>query len=322
MGADIYERYQAARDVIDECDEAVGGGLKKLMFEGPQPVLTQTENAQPAILCHSIALLRVLETEYAFDINSCTYALGHSLGEYSALVATRALSLTEAIKLVRLRGEAMTKSIEDRHGGTSMVALIINGSHLEDVEALMDKIERSMPEGEIAQIANINNRAQIVLSGTRKGVEYACSIIQARGYAGRALSLPVSAPFHCDLMEPAARVMKPALGQVEFAEPCIEVISNVTGRPFPAAKDIPILLHAQIAQTVQWYRSLQFAKDDDVHDWIVVGPSRVLANLIRKEFKLDEVSAIATAEDVVHHGSNLRKHSGTGTSTSTKAAAL
>ncbi|KAJ3175165.1 hypothetical protein HDU87_006400 [Geranomyces variabilis] len=287
MGSDIYEKYQSARDVIDEADEAVGGRLKKLMFEGPQQLLTSTENAQPAILAHSVALLKVLEKEYNFDTRTCTYAAGHSLGEYSALVATRSLSLVDAVRLVRLRGKLMNESIEDRK--TTMKALIIGGEHLEDIEAVMSKIQRSLPEGEVAEIANINSRSQVVISGTVQGVDYACSIIQTRGYAGRALSLPVSAPFHCSLMAPAAVQMKPALDSAKFAEPNIEVISNVTGRPFASAAEIPMLLHEQITKTVQWQRSTRFAKDDDVHDWVVVGPSKVLANLLRKEYPSDAI---------------------------------
>ncbi|KAJ3152996.1 hypothetical protein HDU86_005452 [Geranomyces michiganensis] len=303
MGSDIYEKYQSARDVIDEADDAVGGRLKKLMFEGPQQLLTSTENAQPAILAHSLALLSVLEKEYNFDTRTCTYAAGHSLGEYSALVATRSLSLVDAIRLVRLRGKLMNESIEDKK--TTMKALIISGEHLEDIEAVMSKIQRSLPEGEIAEIANINSRSQVVISGTVQGVDYACSIIQTRGYAGRALSLPVSAPFHCSLMAPAAAQMKAALDSAKFAEPNIEVISNVTGRPFVSAAEIPALLHEQITKTVQWQRSMRFAKDDDVHDWVVVGPSRVLANLLRKEYPSDAIKAIATADDLAHDGPEL-----------------
>ncbi|KAI8918411.1 acyl transferase/acyl hydrolase/lysophospholipase [Powellomyces hirtus] len=303
MGADIYEAYEAARDVIDEADEAVGGRLKKLMFEGPQQVLTSTENAQPAILCHSIALLKVLEKEYDFDIKSCTYALGHSLGEYSALVATKSLTLPEALKLVKLRGELMNKSIDN--SGTTMKALIISGDHLEDIENVMSKIQRSLPKGEVAEIANINSRSQVVISGTVQGVEYACSIIQTRGYAGRALSLPVSAPFHCSLMGPAANDMKPALESAQFAEPSTEVISNVTGKPFNRASEIPSLLYEQITKTVQWQRSTRFASDDDVHDWVVIGPSRVLANLLRKEYPTDVITAISTVDDILQHGDQL-----------------
>ncbi|KAJ3292712.1 hypothetical protein HK104_005100 [Borealophlyctis nickersoniae] len=321
MGADIYEEFRAAKDVIDEADEAVGGGLKQLMFKGPQDVLTSTENAQPAILSHSIALLRVLESEFGFDVKSCTFALGHSLGEYSALVATRSLSLADAIQLVRLRGNSMKESVDSKE--TSMKALLINGAHLEEIEALMQKVQRSLPNGEVAEIANLNKYvsrmlprldglsgvngtyAQLVLSGTSRGVEYACSIIQTKGYTGRALSLPVSAPFHCRLMQPAAEKMLPALNQTSFKEPVIEVVSNVTGKPFESAKEIPQLLYQQITKTVQWQRSLRFAKDDGVHDWVVIGPNRVLANICRKEYPRDIIMAIATAADIKEHGPQL-----------------
>ncbi|KAJ3276073.1 hypothetical protein HDV01_006243 [Terramyces sp. JEL0728] len=283
MGADIYKEYASARQVIDECEEALGLRLKNIMFEGPQNVLTSTINAQPgrtgsnaAILCHSIALLRVLEHDFGFDIKKCTYAMGHSLGEY----------LVDAIRLVRLRGEAMQKSVNNK--STAMRALIVTGDYLEAIEELMPRLTRSLP-GEIAEIANINSRTQIVLSGTEKGVEYAASVFHSKGYTGRSLPLPVSAPFHCSLMEPAAEIMGPALDAISFNEPKIEVISNVTAKPFVTPEEINKLLKKQIIQTVNWHRCIQYAKDDFVFDWIVVGPSRVLSNLVKKEYPHDSI---------------------------------
>ncbi|KAI8814458.1 acyl transferase/acyl hydrolase/lysophospholipase [Cladochytrium replicatum] len=303
MSQDIYQDFKAASEIIDEAEEAIGGGLRKLMFEGPQSQLTSTENAQPAILAHSIALLRVLETEYGFDVKSCSYALGHSLGEYSALVATRSLPLRDAIKLVRLRGTLMAHSVYSKE--TAMKALVITAKHLEDVEALMEKIQRSMPEGEVADIANINSRTQVVLSGTAKGVDYASSIFQTKGMAGRSISLPVSAPFHCRLMEPAAAQMAIALAGIDFKLPIIDVISNVTGKPFGSSEEIRELLVTQMTQTVQWQRSVRYAKDDEVDQWIVVGPSRVVSNLVKKEFSHDVVRSFSSAEDLRGFGSRL-----------------
>lgn len=144
MGQDVYKEFAAARQTIDECEEALGEKLRDIMFEGPQSLLTSTANAQPAILCHSIALLRVLETDFGFDVANCTYALGHSLGEYSALVATRSIELSDAIKLVRLRGKTMQSSISDK--STSMKALIVNGRHLEDIENMFDSINSGWNE--------------------------------------------------------------------------------------------------------------------------------------------------------------------------------
>ncbi|KAJ3322619.1 prephenate dehydrogenase (NADP(+)) [Boothiomyces sp. JEL0866] len=302
MGADIYKEYASARQVIDECEEALGLRLKNIMFEGPQNVLTSTINAQPgsfginsAILCHSIALLRVLEEDFGFDIKKCTYAMGHSLGEYSALVATGAISLVDAIRLVRLRGEAMQKSVNNK--ATAMRALIVTGDHLDAIEELMPRLTRSLP-GEVAEIANINSRTQIVLSGTEKGVEYAASVFHSKGYTGRSLPLPVSAPFHCSLMEPAAEIMGPALDSISFKEPKIEVISNVTAKPFVSPEEISKLLKKQIVQTVNWQRCIQYAKDDFVFDWVVVGPSRVLSNLVKKEYPHDSIRSVSVLQDI------------------------
>ncbi|KAJ3196513.1 hypothetical protein HK101_008696 [Irineochytrium annulatum] len=183
-----------------------------------------------------------------------------------------------------------------------MRAIVVNGDHLEDIEALMAKIDRSLPEGEVAEIANINSRSQIVLSGTVKGVEYAGSIIQTKGFAGRSVGIPVSAPFHCSLMKAAAEEMRPALNQIKFNEPSIDVISNVTGKPFEKPEEIGPLLFQQITKTVQWARSIRYARDDYVNEWIVVGPSKVLSNLLRKEYPLDIVKPISTAAEVTALG--------------------
>ncbi|ORY47742.1 FabD/lysophospholipase-like protein [Rhizoclosmatium globosum] len=298
MGSDIYASFKAAKNVIDECDAAVGGGLRDLMFNGPSSDLTLTANAQPAILCHSIALLRVLQSEFGFDVSKSSFALGHSLGEYTALVATESISLSEAIKLVRLRGEAMQTSVTNKQ--TSMRALSINKGHLEDIEALMSKIAMIIPEGEIAEIANVNSRSQVVISGSSKGVDYACSVIQAKGFAGRALPLPVSAPFHCSMMNVAAEQMRPALEATKFKTPVIDVISNVTGKPYR-----PILFD-QITKTVQWHRSIEYARDDFVDEWVAIGPSKVLSNLLKREFPVDKVRSISSAKDVEAYGQILQ----------------
>ena len=288
MGKDIYQQFAEARQVIDECDEALGGGLRDIMFKGPQEALTLTANTQPAILCVSIALLRVIEKSLGFQVKDCSYALGHSLGEYSALVATGALQLRDAIQLVRLRGQAMQSCISNKE--TAMRALLTQGDHLDEIEDIVKDMQQWIKQhDEVAEIANINSRTQIVLSGTQKGVEYAVSLIHSKGYTGRSLPLPVSAPFHCSLMQPAADSMQSALAKTRFSLPSIDVISNVTGKPFERHDEIGALLTKQITHPVQWDRCVRYAKDGFVFDWIVVGPSRVLYNLIRKEFPHDSV---------------------------------
>lgn len=301
MAHDIYIKHKAARDVIDEADRAIGGGLKTLMFEGPSEALMATENCQPAILSHSLAILKVLEKEYEFDIRRASFVLGHSLGEYTALVAAGALDVTTAVKLVHLRGKAMASCITPEIGPTAMRALVVKGD-VKGIEELMNKIEVQLPDGEVAQISNINSRRQVVISGTRKGVDYACSIIQAKGFAGRGLDLPVSCPFHCKLMGPAAERMAQALETVEFKEPIPDVIANSFARPYGPPSTIPGTLVDQCTKTVQWQRSLQYARDDGVHDWLALGPSKALANIVKKEFPEDNVINVSNALELEQHG--------------------
>ncbi|KAF9901724.1 hypothetical protein EC991_005763 [Linnemannia zychae] len=299
MGKDLYDTYPVARQVVDEADDALGGTLKSVMFEGSQEDLTRTENAQPAILTTSIAMLRVLESERGFKIEeSCKHALGHSLGEYSALVATKAVTLHDAVKLVRLRGQAMTKAVTNK-GTTAMSALVVRADKLESLVKAMDEIKASLPAGELAEIANINSSFQVVISGTVRGVDHASRMLQAKKIAARAVDLPVSAPFHCSLMQPAADEMKVALKDIHFQKPVINVISNVTAKPITKVEDISDLLVQQVTGTVQWHTSIKYLRDqENVHDFISLGPGKVLANLLRKEYPLDFVKTVTTAEDI------------------------
>lgn len=299
MGKDLYDTYSVARQVVDEADDALGGTLKHVMFEGSQEDLTRTENAQPAILTTSIAMLRVLESERGFKIEeTCKHALGHSLGEYSALVATKAVTLHDAVKLVRLRGQAMTKAVTNK-GTTAMSALVVRADKLESLVTAMDEIKASLPAGELAEIANINSSFQVVISGTVRGVDHASRMLQAKKIAARAVDLPVSAPFHCSLMQPAADEMKVALKDVHFQMPAINVISNVTAKPITKVEDISDLLVRQVTGTVQWHTSIKYLRDhENVHDYISLGPGKVLANLLRKEYPLDFVKTVTTAEDI------------------------
>ncbi|KAF9326531.1 hypothetical protein BGZ91_001891 [Linnemannia elongata] len=308
MGRDLYETYPIARQTIDEADAILSsmppsssssspqeeGYLKRVMFEGPQEELTRTENAQPAILTTSIALLRVLETEHGLDLKeSCRFALGHSLGEYSALVATRALSLPDAVRLVRIRGDAMAMAVTDKKGMTAMSALVVRASKLDELVKVMHEIQTELSStGEIAEIANINS---VVISGTVKGVDHASKTLQFRNIAAKAVDLPVSAPFHCSLMEPAARVMKDALADISFKQPIIPIVSNVQAQPIESSNDIPGLLVQQVTDTVQWRRSLvnlhSQQQQYDISEYICIGPGKVICNLLRKEYPLDTISA-------------------------------
>ncbi|KAG9064134.1 hypothetical protein KI688_003320 [Linnemannia hyalina] len=309
MGRDLYETYPIARQTIDEADAILSsmppslpspspqeeGYLKRVMFEGPQEELTRTENAQPAILTTSIALLRVLETEHGLDLKEhCRFALGHSLGEYSALVATRALSLADAVRLVRIRGDAMTVAVTDKKGMTAMSALVVRASKLDDLVKAMHDIQTELSStGEIAEIANINS---VVISGTVKGVDHASKTLQFRKIAARAVDLPVS------LMEPAARVMKDALADISFKQPIIPIVSNVQAQPIESSYDIPSLLVQQVTETVQWRQSLvnlHSQQQYNISDYICIGPGKVICNLLRKEYPLDTIRSVSTVEDIL-----------------------
>ncbi|CAH1756638.1 4014_t:CDS:2 [Entrophospora sp. SA101] len=274
MGKDFYEKYSVSREVFDEANQTLGFNLTKLIFDGDQLELTQTENAQPAILMTSVAILRVLEKEYGFDLSSsCNFALGHSLGEYVTLVATKSLSLSDAIKLVRLRGNAMSRTVSNLGVKTAMAALIVREENLDKLQEAIKEINTNLPKGESVELANINSA---VISGTSEGVDLASSALQLNHLAARAVYLPVSAPFHCKLMDPAREMMKDALNGVKFQTPIVDVISNVTARP-------------QVTATVQWQKSIKYCKERGVDNFLLIGPAKVLANLLRKEYPMDLV---------------------------------
>ncbi|KAG1051340.1 hypothetical protein G6F43_006444 [Rhizopus delemar] len=292
MGKDLYNLYpRSAKLVFDEADEALKYGLSALIFEGKQEKLKLTENAQPAILTTSLAMLSVLEIEFGFDIaKACNQVLGHSLGEYTALVATKSMSLADAVQLVRLRGEAMTRAVADKQGNTAMSALVVRKDKLIELEKALEEIQTELPPGELVQVANINSSFQVVISGTTKGVDQASRTLQQRRFAARAVDLPVSAPFHCPLMKPAADVMEEAIKKVEIKKPCVDVVSNVTAKPYANAEEIPQLLVQQIMATVQWERSINYCKGQDVDEFLCFGPGKVLANLLKKEYPLDKIT--------------------------------
>ncbi|RKP10405.1 acyl transferase/acyl hydrolase/lysophospholipase [Thamnocephalis sphaerospora] len=302
MGKDIYEIFPSALAVFQEADEALQMHLRDLIFDGPQETLTLTENAQPAILVTSIAFLRVLEKEFGFSVKDrAAFALGHSLGEYTALVATGSLSLRDAVRLVRARGLAMSKTVhEDICSPTSMSALVVRRGKLDELEqAITERVQPQLAAGELAELANINSSFQAVISGTTSGVYKAAHMLQEWRLAARAVDLPVSAPFHCSLMKPAAAALDPALKKVAFKTPVVDVISNVTARPHGKAEEISPLLLQQVTARVQWYRSVEYCKTaGNTRHWLAFGPGRVLANLMRKEHPLDPLKHVDSVQEI------------------------
>ncbi len=297
MGLELYQNFQAAKDVFNEVDETLKQNLFKLMKEGPESELMLTANAQPSIMAVSMAVIRVLEREFNIDLPSkISYVAGHSLGEYSAACAAGIFSLSDTAKLLRLRGNAMQKAVPLGVGG--MVAVL--GISFEDAEALAGACREN---GECCVVANDNSLGQVVLSGHTKAIQKAADIASEFG-AKKAVILSVSAPFHSPLMEPAAIVMKQALSEVQSFDPVISLISNVTARPAQNKEEILINLQKQTSSLVRWRETMNFLSDEHVTDMIEIGAGNVLSNLCKRDFKsifTCSVHSKETIEDLVHN---------------------
>lgn len=286
MGRDLAEAYPASRAVFEEVDEALGEKLSETIWEGPAEALTLTANAQPALMATSIAALRALEAE---GIAGPDYVAGHSLGEYSALCAAGSLKLADAARLLRLRGQAMQEAVPVGEG--AMAALL--GLDLATAEAVAAEAAGS----EVCEAANDNDPGQVVVSGHRGAVERALEIAKARG-ARRAVLLPVSAPFHCALMQPAAAAMETALMDVEISPPRVPLVANVTAGPVTDPDEIRRLLVRQVTGRVRWRESVEWMAGAGVTRIIEVGAGKALSGMIRRIAKTIDTKPAGTAADV------------------------
>lgn len=288
MGRALAEAYPTAKAVFDEVDEALGEKLSDLIWEGDQDTLTLTQNAQPALMATSLAALRALETE-GVTWDQVAFVAGHSLGEYSALAAAGALSISDTARLLRTRGEAMQKAVPV---GVGAMAAVL-GLDLETVRTVADEAA----EGDICQAANDNDPGQVVVSGHSAAVERAVDLAKERG-AKRAVLLPVSAPFHCALMEPAARVMDAALAEVDIKTPVVPVVSNVLAEAVTEPAKIRDLLVAQVTGSVRWRESVLYMSAKGVTEMWEIGAGKALSGLARRINKEIAVKAVGTPEDV------------------------
>lgn len=288
MGRALAEAYPASKAVFEEVDAALGESLSSMIWEGEQEALTLTENAQPALMATSIAALRALEAE-GIAVTSAAYVAGHSLGEYSALCAAGALSLADTARLLRLRGRAMQAAVPV--GAGAMAALL--GLDFATVSAIAEEAAK----GEVCQAANDNDPAQVVVSGHKAAVERAVEIAKAKG-AKRALLLPVSAPFHCVLMEPAARAMADALDDVRIDEPKVPLVANVLARPVTESSLIRSLLVEQVTGVVRWRESVEWMAANGVTEFWEIGAGKALSGMVRRIAKAAECRAVGTPEDV------------------------
>jgi [acyl-carrier-protein] S-malonyltransferase len=280
MGRDLAEAFPAAREVFEEVDEALKQKLSKLMFEGPESDLTLTANAQPALMAVSVAVARVLQSGAKLDFGKHgMFVAGHSLGEYSALAAARTFALADTARLLRLRGEAMQKAVPV---GTGAMAALL-GLDLEAAQAVAAEAAKDPETGkdEVCQAANDNAPGQVVVSGAKAAVERALTIAKTKG-AKRAILLPVSAPFHCALMKPAADAMAEALGQTTMAPPVIPVVANVTASAVSDPQTIRDLLVQQVTAMVRWRESCLYMKAQGVTTLVELGAGKVLTGLAKR----------------------------------------
>jgi [acyl-carrier-protein] S-malonyltransferase len=278
MGKALAETFPHARAVFAEVDDALGQKLSLLMFGGPQAELILTANAQPALLAVSLAAVRVLEAEAGLNLaRDASFVAGHSLGEYSALAAAGSLSVGEAAKLLRVRGLAMQAAVPV--GAGAMAALL--GLDYAAVLAIAKQAADEIGGGAICEVANDNGGGQVVVSGSSAAVHRAMELAKARG-ARHSILLPVSAPFHCALMQPAAEAMAAALGKAAIKPPCVPLISNVLAAPVTDPEEIRTLLVAQVTSAVRWRESMAFMASRGISLFVECGAGKVLAGLVKR----------------------------------------
>ncbi len=290
MGRELAGAFSAARDVFAEVDEALQQNLSRLMFDGPEADLTLTENAQPALMAVSMAVVRVLEIEGGVKLpQACSFVAGHSLGEYSALAAARTFTLADTARLLKIRGQAMQKAVPVGEG--AMAALL--GM---DLSVALD-VAKEAAQGDVCEVANDNGGGQVVVSGTKAAVERAIQIAAGKG-AKRSVLLPVSAPFHCALMQPAADAMAEAFGKVEMIAPCVPLVANVTANRTSSADEIRDLLVKQVTGTVRWRECVLYMKEQEVDSLVELGSGKVLSGLAKRIDKAVAGTALNTPADI------------------------
>ena len=290
MGRELAEAFPVARQLFQEVDDALSQKLSALMFEGPEDQLTLTENAQPALMAMSLAVVRVLEAEGGFDLAKAgAFVAGHSLGEYSALAAAGTFTVADTARLLKIRGQAMQKAVPVGVG--AMAALL--GSELEQAR----EIAAEAAQGEVCEAANDNGGSQVVLSGHKTAVDRAIKIAAERGIK-RAIPLPVSAPFHCALMQPAADAMAEALAKVDMKTPRIALVANVTALRVTDPDAIRDLLVRQVTGTVRWRESVLFMKAEGVDALVELGAGKVLGGLAKRIDKELSGSSVGNPADI------------------------
>lgn len=290
MGVALAEASAAAREVFEEVDDAIGQPLFRLMKDGPEQDLVLTENAQPALMAVSMAVMRVLEREGGFDLAArAKYVAGHSLGEYSALAAAGSIGLSDTARLLKLRGQAMQRAVPVGQG--AMAALL--GLSLEDAAAVAE----AAAQGEVCRAANDNAEGQVVISGSSAAIDRAVEIAKEKG-AKKSMRLQVSAPFHCPLMQPAADEMADALGSVTISAPKVPLVANVTASAVDDPERIRALLVQQVTSMVRWRESVLYMRDNGIEELAEIGSGKVLATMTRRIDRSVAAKAVNTPDDI------------------------
>ncbi len=288
MGKDFYENYDLVKDLFKEADESLGTSLSKIILEGPKDELDLTANTQPAIFLISYSIFQVMKKEFNVDLDNAKYFAGHSLGEYSALCAANYLNFSDTIKLLKIRGDSMQNAVPKGEGG--MLAVL--GSKVEIIEDILDENKNNF----IAQIANDNSEGQIVLSGRNSDLEKLIHVLKSKKIKN--IKLPVSAPFHCQLMRNATKIMRNEIQKLNFQESKNKLISNVTAKEILNKEELKTLLIDQIENRVRWRESVHHMINNGVNHFIEIGPGKVLTGLIKRIDKSVKTNTINTESDI------------------------
>ena len=288
MGKDFFENYDLVKDLFKEADESLGISLSKIILEGPKDELDLTINTQPAIFLISYSIFQVMKKEFNMDLDNAKYFAGHSLGEYSALCAANYLSFSDTIKLLKIRGDAMQNAVPKGEGG--MLAVL--GSKVEIIEDLLNENKNNF----IAQIANDNSEGQIVLSGRNSDIEKLIHVLKSKNIKN--MKLPVSAPFHCQLMNNATEIMRNEIQKLNFQDSKNKLISNVTAKEILNKEELKTLLIDQIENRVRWRESVIHMINNGVNHFIEIGPGKVLTGLIKRIDKNVKINTINNESDI------------------------
>ena len=289
MGKEFFEKHEIVKKLFKEADETLGFGLSKIILEGPESDLKLTKNTQPAILTVSYSIFKLVTEEFNIQIKDIKYFAGHSLGEYTALVSSKSLNFSDAVFLLHERGKYMQDAVPTGKGAM----LAVMGQKIDDIQNFIDQISKDKG---VCEIANDNSEGQTILSGDKEAIDEINKILKAN--KKKSIFLPVSAPFHCSLMQPAAKKMEETINQINFKNPSIDLISNVTALPIRDSSEIKKLLVKQIYSKVRWRESVLFMIKNGINEFIELGPGKVLSGLVKRINDKVSTKSINRIEDI------------------------